>query len=188
MFIFISLVLFFDTVKYNVYEYGRIISKMYFILKTFFKLSSLSDFLSSLTQTGRGLRKINHTANPLLQFVKGARLIGPDQNNNINWDEWQREAGCILLLSMWNPALGLSSDGKKKYQNVFKQRHSTTHELLLTPNLVLSLPLQLLPGYDGLHPLSLQSGSFLLCPPSFLLQPYRPVQLLPELCRAQVAL
>lgn len=62
-----------------------------------------------------------------------------------------------------------------------------THQLLLAPDLVLSLPGQLLLGYYGLHPLSLQPGCLLLHPPPLLLQPHGPVQLLLKLYRTKSA-
>lgn len=57
----------------------------------------------------------------------------------------------------------------------------STHQLLLAPQLVLSLPCQLLLGDYGLHPLSLQPGRLLLGSPPLLLQPHGPLQLLLKL-------
>lgn len=62
---------------------------------------------------------------------------------------------------------------------------SCTHQLLLALDLVLSLPGQLLLGYYGLHPLSLQPGRLLLHPPPLLLQPHGPFQLLLKLYRTK---
>lgn len=67
------------------------------------------------------------------------------------------------------------------------ERSLSTYQLLLAPQLVLSLPGQLLLGYYGLHPLSLQPGRLLLRSLPLLLQPHGPLQLLLKLYGTETA-